>query len=271
MSDALSSLIDQVNKVVGTEGPPKGKNYIACPECGFTVELAKGVPPATCPSCMVEIKWETGNTPAEAKSKAVKAKHAPKVEPVKKAEPKEKQKEETVETPEKVEPVVEPAPRRRTVRKKAEEKAPETQEPTSQVGADKKAEREKAIKALIKKYKLNSIAPVEVGTAEVGTIGYTIWNDKIPTFSFMEPTDTPQSFKQEFLYMKQTRPNLEMDVVRVGSIEPEELFSCLFSGNLIAGLNTGKGLIRVFLGAKVKIGAILTSVGNLRFVVLGVV
>jgi len=54
-------------------------------------------------------------------------------------------------------------------------------------------------------------------------------------------------------------------------VEPNELNSCLFMGNMVAGRNAGHGLIHCQIGDTVEIGALLTKSGNLRFVIMGVV
>lgn len=144
-------------------------------------------------------------------------------------------------------------------------------EPAEELSADeKKAERLAKIQEYAKAHNLNGISPTMIGTATVQTHGFTMWQDKKPVYRFLEPHEEIADFNAEFNMTRAMQPMTQIDVIRCANCSDPALHDLLFSGNIIAGLNAGRGNQFVKRNQTVKLGALISDSGYLRFIVLGV-
>ena len=158
-----------------------------------------------------------------------------------------------------------------TVEESEPEIVEEQEQPKTEVSGDKpdyKAIREAATKAFVEKHNLSEVAPVTVGTAEVQTCGVTVWTEGIPAFRFQQPFESGSDFSKVYDQLRAAQPSCKIDVVQCNNVSNQELKKCLYNGDMIASLNNGNGTTFAKPGQTVRIGALKTSKGNLRFVVL---
>ncbi len=196
---------------------------------------------------------------------------APKPEPVvepPKPEPVESKPEPVAEPSKPVEP---PKPKPvRAARHRVEHKPePKPVEQIAEGPIDWKMERER----FIFEHKINQLSWTPVGKGVVQTVGFTIWVEedgkRSPVFRFMEPTDTPESFRAEYNKARELWGNVEMDVVRVAKLPPV-MRPVTYQGELIARMNAGEGRVFVRRGSNVTIGAKVANTGSLYFAILSV-
>jgi len=269
--DIVNSIING-NPAAGSAVPTGSIRFLVCDRCNQIHEHDMAtLPPAVCPKCNEQTTFKV--MPSAEKAEALRqsrlrpatptpASVAPEAAPV--APPA---------------PVVPPAPKATRTRRKAEASpalepapAPASVDPSAPV--DYKAAREAAAAALIRKYALNEIEIKPVGTGTVFTLGFTRWTEngegtRVPVYSFMELTDTPQSFKEELNSARSSDGTVTVDVARVTGLVPEVSAAC-FGGELIASLKNSTGPVRVMAGAHVKLGARLSKSGRLVWFVMGV-
>lgn len=131
-------------------------------------------------------------------------------------------------------------------------------------GVDFKALRE-AFKVAMA---LNTVNWKPVGTAVVGSPGFTLWSEvdgrRIPSYRFMESFDDPFSFRALYESFQRTNPNTRFDVVRVrgvaGAVKP-----LAFQGEVVATTNLGEGAAVLKPGAPVILFAKLSKSGSIVF------
>lgn len=285
--DDIASEISSVVK----EGP-KGGSWYCCQECKhayLSPELLR-----VCPKCQTQVNQWMGDTKEQAESRANRAAGisttpAPTVTVtlVSESEAKELSKDAVVvdsgllaPTPADQKQVEPEKPKRIRVKKEkvqepavTEEATPEP-EPENNAEAkspeEKKAERLAQIRAYAESRGLNGMVPVDIGTAVVQTQGFTIWNEGRPSYRFLEPHEEVADFNAEYNTARAMQPATQIDVVRCANCSDTEVHDLLFGGNIIASLNNGQGTQFVKRGQTVRIGAIHTDKGYLRFIVTGV-
>jgi hypothetical protein len=258
---AMEAILNDIKKLT-TEKP---QTWYCCQSCNHKYQA--GEVPNSCPSCDATVYQWPGESAEEAESRANRAKGATNVQPA------------TVSTPPVAEsPVEQPAPaaaRKPRSVKKTEEKPPE--QPKAQTEAtgeqpsdtvDYTAIREAAVAAFIEKHKLNEIQPLPVGHATVQTVGFTLWSNKRPVYRFHESVETGKEFMEAYNEARAEQPALAIDVARCADCDNPELEACLYRGDLVVGLNSGHGTKQVRRGDRIKIGALRTSTGKIRFVMI---
>lgn len=285
--DIVNSIING-NPAAGSAVPTGSIRFLVCDRCNQIHEHDMAtLPPAVCPKCNEQTTFKV--MPSAEKAEALRqsrlrpatptpASVAPEAAPV--APPAPVVPPAQVTQPAPVQPTPEPpAPKATRTRRKAETApapepapAPASVDPSAPV--DYKAAREAAAAALIRKYALNEIEIKPVGTGTVFTLGFTRWTEngegtRVPVYSFMELTDTPQSFKEELNSARSSDGTVTVDVARVTGLVPEVSAAC-FGGELIASLKNSTGPVRVMAGAHVKLGARLSQKGRLVWFVMGV-
>ncbi len=252
---AMEAILNDVKKLT-TEKP---RSWYCCQGCGHKYQASEV--PNSCPSCNATVYQWPGESAEEAESRANRAKGAANVQPA------------TVSTPTVAEP---PATTRkpRSV-KKTEEKPPE--QPKAQAEAageqpsdtvDYTAIREAAVTAFIAKHNLNELQPLAVGHCTVQTVGFTLWANKRPVYRFHESVETGKEFMEAYNEARAEQPALAIDVARCSDADNPELEACLYRGDLVVGLNSGHGTKQVRRGDRIKIGALRTSTGKIRFVMI---
>lgn len=280
MTDPMSA----INNIIGGIGAPSSaQRWLVCDKCGSITEHDMStLPPAACPHCTQQTSFKV--MPSKGHADALAASFRP-------AAPKETPTPPNLLRPTPVAPAADPvappvalepptpiksAPR---TRKRAEpvEQPPVAQAapvaPTPTEHADPKAAREAAIARLIQTHNLNEIEVKELGQGTVYTLGFTRWTEqdgrRLPVYSFMELTDTPQSFKEELNAARQEDGMIALDVARVTDLTAD-IFPTTFGGELIASLKNSHGPVLAARGARVKIGAKLSKLGRIVWFVTGV-
>lgn len=195
---------------------------------------------------------------------------APRAEPVVEEPVAEAPKPEPVaEAPK---PVEAPKQAARATRKKVEPK-PVEQPVAEQTVADGPIDWKQERERFIYEHKINQLSWTPVGKGVVQTVGFTIWVEedgkRSPVFRFMEPTDTPESFRAEYNKARELWGNVEMDVVRVSKLPPV-MRPVTYQGELIARMNSGEGRVFVRRGSNITIGAKVAQTGSLYFAILSV-
>lgn len=250
--DALTADIQKLTQVDGD------LTYYCCHDCGETYGSNSG-PKTTCDCGSTGFQYP-GKTRDEAKERRAAAlapaTPAPTVDPIPAA----------------------PAPEKKKRVTKVQEKAPETpvaQAPAPQVHAeavDAKAEREARVSAFILKHNLNEFQPVEMGTAKVQAVGFTLWirDDKgsRPVYRIQESFESAADFRIAYDEARAQQPATRIDVAACNKVSNPELEACLYRGDLMASLNSGHGTIQVRRGDIVRIGVYKTKEGRLRFAVI---
>ena len=254
---AMEAILNDIKKLT-TEKP---QTWYCCQGCGHKYQA--GEVPQTCPSCNAAAYQWPGETAEEAEGRANRAKGATNVQPT------------TIPAPAVEEPPAAPATRKPRAVKKAEEKPPEQPkaqtEATSEQSSDTldyTAIREAAVTAFIEKHKLNEIQPLPVGHATVQTVGFTLWMNRKPVYRFHESVETGKEFMEAYNEARAEQPALAIDVARCADCDNSELEACLYRGDLVVGLNSGHGTKQVRRGDRIKIGALRTSTGKIRFVMI---
>jgi len=254
----MEAILNDIKKLT-TEKPG---SWYCCQGCGHTYQAAELL--TACPSCKEAAYQWPGDTSEEATNRANRAKGASNVQPTAVLAP-------AVEEP----PAAPPATRKPRSVKKTEEKPPE--QPKAQAEAtseqpsdtvDYTAIREAAVAAFIEKHKLNEIQPLPVGHATVQTVGFTLWSNKRPVYRFHESVETGKEFMEAYNEARAEQPALAIDVARCADCDNSELEACLYRGDLVVGLNSGHGTKQVRRGDRIKIGALRTSTGKIRFVMI---
>lgn len=290
MTDPMAA----INNIIGGVGAPTSTNrWLVCDKCGGITEHDMAtLPPGTCPHCNQQTSFKVMPSQAHAENLAASFRGKPETSttdltkvhpsmfpPAPKAEP------APVAPAVAHQPPVESAPVKRK-RKKAEPAqiitpAPAsacTQEapaPTVPLGGevDYHAIRKAAVNKLIQLHSLNEVEIKDIGTGMIFTLGFTRWTEhdgaRRPVYSFMELTDTPQSFKEELNAARAEDGMISVDVARVTGLTPE-IAATAFNGELIASLRNATGPVLVTKGAKVKLGARLSKQGRLIWFVTGV-
>lgn len=257
---AMEQILSDIKRLT-TEKPT---TYYCCQGCGHTYPSAEI--PEVCPECKGTAYQWPGDTEVEAQSRANRAKgvsNAPTATP----EPS---------------PSVEPAPtatpspvRKPRAVKKTEEKPPEPAAASTEAASvqspdtvDFTALREAAVTQFIDKHKLNEIQPLAVGHATVQTVGFTLWSNRRPIYRFHESVETGKEFMEAYNEARAEQPALAIDVARCADCDNPELEACLYRGDLVVGLNSGHGTKQVRRGDRIKIGALRTTTGKIRFVMI---
>ena len=290
----MTDPMQAINNIIGGVGAPASTNrWLVCDKCGgITEHDMSTLPPAACPHCTQQTSFKVMPSKGHADALAASFRSKPetsttdltKVHPSM-LPPAPKAETAPVAPPVAHQPPVEPAPAKRT-RKKAEPvqiitPAPAsacTQEapaPTVPLGGepDYRAIRKAAVNKLVQLHGINEVEIKEVGTGMIFTLGFTRWTEhegaRRPVYSFMELTDTPQSFKEELNAARAEDGMISVDVARVTGLTTE-IAATAFNGELIASLRNATGPVLVTKGAKVKLGARLSKQGRLIWFVTGV-
>lgn len=265
----MSEVDNVINSIMGTGEAPKVRFY-RCPTCQHVFEhAAETLPPAACPGCQTNTVFRVHPTREIAQAEAEKAKTvaAPSV-PATHAVNADA-------------PAPSPAPTTKSPAKPKAKPAPATAAPALPVppipanigSVDHKAERKARIEKFCLDHKINGVSATPVGSGVIDSIGFTRWVEKegkrVPLTSFLEPTDTPESFKAEFKSAQALDSTVKLDCARVCGLS-EELNGVAFAGELTASLYDFKiGHVRVKIGQEVEIGAKIAKSGTLIFQVLG--
>lgn len=258
------SVMEQLIKDIKNLTTDKPQTFYCCQGCGHIYQSAEV--PEVCPNCKATVYQWPGDSADEAKSRADRARGVTNAQPT---------------TPESS-PSVEPAPtaalpavRKPRAARKTEEKPPEQPAPQTEAtsvqptdSVDYTAIREAAVAAFITKHKLNEIQPLAVGHATVQTVGFTLWVNRRPVYRFHESVETGKEFMEAYNEARAEQPALAIDVARCADCDNPELEACLYRGDLVVGLNSGHGTKQVRRGDRIKIGALRTSTGKIRFVMI---
>lgn len=276
----MSEVDNVINSILGPAATspeaPKVRFY-RCPQCQHVFEHpSETLPPATCPACSMKTVFRVHPTREIAEAEARKANeltkaaeppasvpathainpdaHAPNPAPAKPAKAKKEPKPATAPAPVAPIPVV-------------------PNVPTGFGPVDHKAERARRVAQFIHDHKLNGISVTPVGEGTVDSIGFTRWVEKegkrVPNTSFLESTDTPESFKAEFKAAQREDSTVKLDAARICELS-EELIGVTFGGELTASLyDMQRGHIRAKIGERVEIGAKVAKSGTVIFQVLG--
>lgn len=270
----MSEVDNVINSILGPAATdaPKTRFY-RCPQCQHVFEHpAETLPPVACPACQTKTVFRVHPTEAIARAEAAKA-------------------TEALSTPASVPathavntdaPAPTPAPT--TKPRKAAKSAPVeppapnpvAQAPATslvQVSGDPKAERKARIEKFVVEHKLNGVSATPVGYGTVDSIGYTRWVDKdgkrVPVTSFLEVTDTPESFKAEFKAAQKDDSTVKLDAARICGLS-DELRAIAYGGEITASLyDSVRGHVRSRIGDEVEIGARMSKHGTVIFQVLG--
>lgn len=285
--NAYEELVNEINETV--ENKTTNQTWYCCQECTETYQSSK--PLTTCIKCNANVYQWPGETKEKAIERALRAKGATFAKA-------QKQEVDNGNTDKPDAPATSNAKQggeesmcdtesekkskpKRTIKVK-KEKAVEQPKPTPEpvqtavdnepeAESDEVNDREVAVNAFIEKFALNEIQPVPVGTAIVQTIGFTKWVDKKPNFVLMPPTMTGLEFQQVLDAARAEQPFTSIDCALCSHVDNPDLLACLYHGDMVASLNAGQGTTMVKPGFKVKIGALKTSRGKLRFVVMEVI
>jgi hypothetical protein len=244
---AMEAIMSEIKNLTMDDANLGIMQYYSCDKCGTVTGGNK--PPSKCIPCGAEDPfWFIGGSRDEAMNRRKTA-----------------QQQSPAATPAPAE-----APKKRTVTKKAEpaKQAPVAPVPTVEATPDLRAERDAKVQAFIAANNLNEIEPVFVGHATVQTVGFTLWMNKRPVYRLHESFESAQDFAQAYNEARAEQPATRIDVAACCGVDNIELEACLFRGDLMASLNSGHGTIQVRRGDRVKIGALKTTTGKLRFVVI---
>ena len=257
--NVMEQLLGDINKL--TADPGAGQlTYYCCGDCKSTYGTNSG-PKTKCECGSTGFQYP-GSTKEEARSRCEQATAVVAAPEVAQSTPDSKP----------VEVASESAPRKPRVRKEKEAAPVAPVAPASTEQPDYKAEREAAITALIDQLKLNEFQPVEVGTALVQAVGFTLWvrDDKgaRPIYRVQESFESAADFRAAYDAARASQPALKIDCAACSHISSPAVEKCLFGGDLMASLNTGHGTMRVKAGQRVKIGVYKTKEGRLRFAVI---
>lgn len=280
--DIVNSIINGT-PAAGSAAPTGSIRFLVCDRCNQVHEHDMAtLPPAVCPKCNEQTTFKV--MPSAEKAEALRqsrlrpatptpAPVVPEAAPVTPPVPVVPPAQVTQPTPEPPAPKA-PRTRRKVEAATAPEPAPAQASVDPSAPVDYKAAREAAAAALIRKYALNEVEIKPVGTGTVFTLGFTRWAERddgsrFPVYSFMELTDTPQSFKDELNSARREDGTVTVDVARITGLAPEVSAAC-FGGELIASLKNQSGPVRVMAGASVKLGARLSKLGRLVWFVTGV-
>ena len=258
---AMEAILNDIKKLT-TEKP---QTWYCCQGCGHIYQA--GEVPTTCPSCQTTAYQWPGDSSEEAQNRANRAKGATNVQPA------------TVSAPAVAEPPAAtaepPATRKPRAVKKTEEKPPELPKAQTQATSEQSSDtldytaiREAAVAAFIAKHNLNELQPLAVGHATVQTVGFTLWSNKRPIYRFHESVESGKEFMEAYNEARAEQPALAIDVARCSDCDNPELETCLFRGDLVVGLNSGHGTKQVRRGDRIKVGALKTSTGKIRFVMI---
>jgi len=231
------AIFEEIAQEIENEISKAEKSYYACQQCLHVHSDTSGI----CPKCNQKVYQWPGETADQALDRARRAKG---IATTMKAG----------KTP---------------VKQKVEPGIPEKSDDLEE--RNYRAEREARVANFIKKYNINTLSPVEVGSAIVQTVGFTIWQDKKPIFRLMQPFEDGRDFQAAYNEARALQPALRVDCCQCNRLSNEDLQKCVFRGDLIASTNNGQGTMWVKRGMKVKLGAYKTSSNNLRFVVLEVI
>jgi len=136
------------------------------------------------------------------------------------------------------------------------------------------AKRQALTQQFIEAHQLNEFQPVEVGTAVVQAVGFTLWQTdpltgkKRPVFRIQESFEDAKDFAAAYSEARAAQPAVRIDVAACNRVSSPELEACLFKGDLTVSLNSGHGTTQVRRGDVVKIGAYKTKENKLRFAVI---
>lgn len=295
--DALNALLgnpvpgasDPTTQPGVTQQPAKQQfRYVVCPrkECGRIElhDMAKGLPDSKCPYCNETVARRVMPSKQLAEDLSASLTQQPK--------------EETVfdsaaeipapanDQPPVAQTPVAPAPKkprnRNTSRAAALPKVMSTAEANAVIDDihnnlstqdQVKVARQQAVAALITKYGLNAVEIKEIGTGVVMTLGFTQWIDdedgnRIPAYTLMEMTDTPESFRKLFDEARKHDGRVSIDAAQMTGLSAEVL-ACSYQGFVIANLRNNTGAIRVKIDQKVRLGAKLSTAGRPVYYVLG--
>ena len=258
------SAMEQILSDIKRLTTDKPQTFYCCQGCGHTYPSAEV--PEVCPECKSTAYQWPGDTEVEAQSRANRAKGASNAPTA------------TPEPSPSVEPAPTPAPspvRKPRAVKKTEEKPPEPAAAQTEAASvqspdtvDFTALREAAVTRFIDKHKLNEIQPLPVGHATVQTVGFTLWSNRRPIYRFHESVETGKEFMEAYNEARAEQPALAIDVARCADCDNPELEACLYRGDLVVGLNSGHGTKQVRRGDRIKIGALKTTTGKIRFVMI---
>jgi DNA-directed RNA polymerase subunit RPC12/RpoP len=279
-----------INNIIGGVGAPASTNrWLVCDKCGAITEHDMAtLPPGTCPHCNQQTSFKVMPSQVHAENLAASFRTEKPAVDLTQVPPGLLRPGSTFVpasadaplVPGPAVPPAPPAPAKRT-RKKAEPvvtpatPATEASEPTPVLGGevDYRALREAAVNKLIQLHNLNEVEIKDIGTGMIFALGFTRWTEhegaRRPVYSFMELTDTPQSFKEELNAARAEDGMISVDVARVTGLTPE-IAATAFNGELIASLRNATGPVLVTKGAKVKLGARLSKQGRLIWFVMGV-
>lgn len=288
----MTDPMQAINNIIGGTGLPAAastQRWLVCDKCGGITEHDMAtLPPGICPACAQPTSFKV--MPSKERAEALAAsfrleKTAPMQTPIPASllRPAAAPAPAPVVAPVAPQPAVESAPaeapKHTRTRRKAEPApaaaAPVVAEPTPVLGGepDYRAIREAAVNKLVQLHGINEVEIKEVGTGMIFTLGFTRWTEhegaRRPVYSFMELTDTPQSFKEELNAARSEDSMIAVDVARVTGLSAE-IAPTAFNGELIASLRNQTGPVMVTKGAKVKLGAKLSKQGRLIWFVTGV-
>ena len=261
---AMEAILNDIKRLT-TDKP---QTFYCCQGCGHTYQAAELQ--TACPSCHQNVYQWPGDTSEEAINRANRAKGVTtNVQPTATPEP-----SPSTESAATAAPAPAQTRKPRSV-KKTEEKPPEQPkaqtETTSEQSSDTldfSALREAAVAAFIAKHNLNELQPLAVGHCTVQTVGFTLWSNKRPVYRFHESVETGKEFMEAYNEARAEQPALAIDVARCSDCDNPELEACLYRGDLVVGLNSGHGTKQVRRGDRIKIGALRTSTGKIRFVMI---
>ena len=273
----VESVMEQINKVANEAIKPVGGKYLYCPLCTCYAPWNPATPaPTVCPKCGKETGFGLGNDLPSAKR--AWADRVACYNPNTLATVLQK-------TAEKLFPAAPPAPpvapaptvRRRAAPKKTTVETPPVEQPPATTQAEATPEmtarelRRQAIDRLVVAKDLNNIAFRSVCKAKIYTRGFTIWQDKVPQYCFMEDIDSADSFRKVLdEARKEYGGNVALDVALLTGIDDDLVCACLFRGQLVASTFSSRGPISCTRGAKVSVGAMVAKSGNLIFSVMEV-
>lgn len=271
------SIFDQIaNEIEQTvNGGEKAKGFLTCQECNVTYPNSFETIPRQCPHCQAWAMQWPGDDEAQSQYRALRAKGAAaadRAEAERKVPdaPAQAPAPKTTKTRVRVTAEKAPEPKVETPAATEPETKSETETGADEVEIDHKAIRAERTAKFIRDHKLNTLTPTPVGTATVQTVGFTVWQNRVPAYRFMQPFETTADFRQAYDEARAVQPSARIDVVSCGQVSDPELEACLWGGDLIASLNNGHGTAWAKRGDKVEIGAVCTDKGYLRFYVMKV-
>jgi hypothetical protein len=280
----MNDPIAAINNIVAQSAATSTVRWLVCPECKDIKEhdMATGVPAAVCPACNqrvsrvlrpslasaqlavtgMEARVMTGQEPAATNEPTPitrTRKSKPRVEPT-----------VSQPTPEIPNNLVEAAAAPQ-LPASSEPTNPVSDEPVHAVSAGAQA-RIDATNKLIAKYHLTAHTPAKVCTGEVLTWGFTKWSEdsegnRKPAYCIRDVADSGE-------YMKSLNDQRRIDGttgtdVVVCTDLPAEVRATAFNGELIASTRDSVRTHRVTCGARVVLGAKVSSKGRLIWCVLG--